>query len=257
MNTIATEAGLSDRRAAQLVVRRLEEKGLIVADTVKTGGRYKTTHYRFDLEYSGPTVALSTAETATAVTRNSDPSGTKQRLYGRPKGKERSMKENGADRAAPKYFWDSDDPWWTSPEAEAGDPDGCIRQQIWEQEQITKAIPVGLTQWTASLHPLLPSVRLSETDAAKAFTGVSELLVNGAARLFGTKRGSTSTLLDYDVIWAIDELYGAGTSEALAQQLLSRGVGDTNTVYPISERVFVWNHLADQLLTSSSSPALP
>ena len=147
MNTIATEAGLSDRRAAQLVVRRLEEKGLIVADTVKTGGRYKTTHYRFDLEYSGPTVALSTAETATAVTRNSDPSGTKQRLYGRPKGKERSMKENGADRAAPKYFWDSDDPWWTSPEAEAGDPDGCIRQQIWEQEQIDAGLAEVLFAW--------------------------------------------------------------------------------------------------------------
>jgi hypothetical protein len=252
MNTIATEAGLSDRRAAQRVVRRLEKKGVIVAETSKSGGRYKATHYRFDLGYSGPTVALSQTVTATPVARNSDPSCTKQRSYGRPKGYERSMKgHTGADRAVPKYYWDSDDPWWMSEEIEKSDPDGRWRQLLWEEEQIVHAIPKGLTHWTANLHPLLPRVPLSETDAAKAFHGVSELLVNGAAKLFGTARGSTSTLLDYADIYALDEMYGAGTSEALASEIRNRGVGDDNTSFPISERVFVWGHLASQLLTTA------
>jgi hypothetical protein len=252
MNTIATEAGLSDRRAAQRVVRRLEKKGLIFADTVKSGGRYKTTHYRFDLGYSGPTVALS-HETATPVTRNSDASCTKQRSCGRPKGYERSMKDNtpGADRGAHKYYWDSDDPWWTSDEAEALDPDSSLRQLLWEEEQIILAIPPALTRWAANLHPLLPRIPLSEADAAKAFHGVGALLVNGAAKLFDTARGSTSTLLDYDDIYTVDEMYGAGTSEALASEIRNRGVGDDNTSFPISERVFVWGHLAGQLLTTA------
>jgi Helix-turn-helix domain len=192
MNTIATEAGLSDRRAAQRVVRRLERKGLIVAETSKSGGRYKATHYRFDLGYSGPTVALYQTVTATPVARNSDPSCTKQRSYGRPKGYERSLKgHTGADRAVPSCVWDDPDPFWHSDEAEKLDPHGCIRQQLWEEEQIIQSIPPALTHWTANLHPLLPRVPLSETDAAKAFHGVSEQLVNGAAKLFGTARGST------------------------------------------------------------------
>jgi hypothetical protein len=252
MTTIAAEAGLSDRRAAQRVVRRLEEKGLIFADTVKSGGRYKSTHYRFNLEYSGPTVALSQTETATPVARNSDPSGTKQPSYGRTKGYEKSIKENnGADRAVRSCVWDDPDPFWHSDEAEKLDPHGCIRQLLWEEEQIIRSIPPALTQWTANLHPLLPRVPLSETDAAKTFHGISELLVNGAAILFGTARGSHSTLLDYADIYALDEMYGAGTSETLARETLNRGVGDDNTSFPISERVFVWGHLAGQLLATA------
>ncbi len=56
-----------------------------------------------------------------------------------------------------------------------------------------------------------------------------------------------------DAIWTIDEMYGAGTSEALAREIRNRGVGDTNTVFPISERVYVWGHLAGELLAPSSS----
>jgi hypothetical protein len=157
----------------------------------------------------------------------------------------------GADRAVPSCVWDDPDPFWHSDEAERLDPHGCIREQLWEEEQIVHAIPPSLTQWTANLRPLLPRVPLSETDAAKAFHGMSELLVNGAAKLFGTARGSTSTLLDYADIYAVDEVYGSGTSEALASEIRNRGVGDDNTSFPISERVFVWGHLAGQLLTTA------
>jgi hypothetical protein len=134
------------------------------------------------------------------------------------------------------------------------DPDDSLRQLYDDEQAILHSIPPGLTQWASRLHPLLPSVPLAETDAAKAFEAMSQLLANGAAQLFATARGSTSTLIDYDVIWALDEKYGTGTTEALAREILRRGVGEGHS-YPISVRTFVWNHLAEQLL-NPTSPAL-
>ena len=58
METIALEAGLGSRRAAQRVVRRLELKGIISPATSKTGGRKNPAHYRFNLLNSDPPVAL-------------------------------------------------------------------------------------------------------------------------------------------------------------------------------------------------------
>ena len=81
---------------------------------------------------------------------------------------------------------------------------------------------------------------------------MNELLVNGAALLLGEKRGSTSTLIDYDRIWDLDEKYGAGTTETLARKLLEVGVG-TGDPHPVSVRTFVWTHLADQLLDALPS----
>jgi hypothetical protein len=64
MDTIAREAGFKYRQGAQRVVRRLEKKGLIVAETAKTGGSGVTTIYRFNLKYCIPTDALSNPQTA-------------------------------------------------------------------------------------------------------------------------------------------------------------------------------------------------
>ena len=50
MATIALEAGLGSRRAAILVVRRLEAKGVISATTSKKGGRKNPTRYQFNSE---------------------------------------------------------------------------------------------------------------------------------------------------------------------------------------------------------------
>jgi hypothetical protein len=241
MVTIAIEAGLSDRRAAQRVVRRLEEKGLIVADGAKSGGRYKATHYRFDLEYSGCTVAV-TNESATVVDRNSDPGCTKQRLYGRPKGYERSDKDQivGADRAGLMTFgYDSDDPYG---------------QLLRDEDEIISTIREALTQWVKQLRPLPPFPRkeLTEDEAARAFHAVSELLLNGAAKLFGTARASTSTLVDYDRVWDLEQKYGPGTTAALAKAIIAHGVGDSHS-YAISVRTFVWTHLCDAA-TATSSP---
>jgi hypothetical protein len=134
------------------------------------------------------------------------------------------------------------------------DPDDWVRQLMEDEAEIIRTIPNELTQWVTRLRPLLPRVPLAENDAAKAFHGMSELLVNGAAILLGKKRGSTSTLIDYDRIWELDEKYGAGTTETLAQKILAVGVA-TDDLHPISVRTFVWNHLADQLL-NPTSPAL-
>jgi hypothetical protein len=59
METIALESGLGNRRAAQKVVRRLEEKGVISPTTSKKGGRRNPTHYQFAIGNSVPTDALS------------------------------------------------------------------------------------------------------------------------------------------------------------------------------------------------------
>ena len=59
MHTIALEAGLGSRRAAQMVMRRLESKGVISPTSSKGGGRKNPTHYRFNIENSMPVDALS------------------------------------------------------------------------------------------------------------------------------------------------------------------------------------------------------
>jgi hypothetical protein len=84
MGTIALEAGLRNRTAAQKVVRRLETRGIVSPTTSKKGGRKNPTHYRFNFGNSIPTDALSdtensipkdsvSAETASLETRNSIP----------------------------------------------------------------------------------------------------------------------------------------------------------------------------------------
>jgi hypothetical protein len=84
METIAFEAGLKNRTAAQKVVRRLEAKGLISATSSKKGGRKNPTRYQFNLENSIPTDALYgtensipgdlvSGETASLGTQNSIP----------------------------------------------------------------------------------------------------------------------------------------------------------------------------------------
>jgi hypothetical protein len=65
-----------------------------------------------------------------------------------------------------------------------------------------------------SLTRLLPSVPY-EADQPK-HSPVQVNYVNGVAQLFGTKRGSASTLLDYDRSGP-SMMYGAGTSEKLAE----------------------------------------
>jgi hypothetical protein len=84
METIALEAGLGNRTAAQKVVRRLEAKGIISPTTSKKGGRKNPTHYQFNCGNSIPTDALSdrensipgepiSGETASLETGNSIP----------------------------------------------------------------------------------------------------------------------------------------------------------------------------------------
>jgi hypothetical protein len=141
------------------------------------------------------------------------------------------------------------------------DRDDWVRQLMEDEAEIIRSIPSELTQWVTRVRPTLASVSLAEADAVKAFTAISELLVNGAARLFGNKRGSNSSLLDYDRVWDLDEKYGAGTTEALAKKILASGVA-TNDLHPISVRTFVWNHLPINFSTQfhrlfSSPPFIP
>lgn len=104
MSTIAAKAGFKTRRHAQRVIRRLEKKGIIVAETDKSGGRSRTTRYRFNMGNSGQADALSAEESATesASTEalNCDNSAPKQRSGYRTKGPERSRKENNATSQA-------------------------------------------------------------------------------------------------------------------------------------------------------------
>ena len=58
MTRIANEAGLSCRQSAQRIVRRMENRGILVAETPKSGGRRNPTVYRFNLEYCNPPDAL-------------------------------------------------------------------------------------------------------------------------------------------------------------------------------------------------------
>ena len=83
MTRIAKESGLSDRRSAQRIVRRMEERGILIADTDKIGGRRNSTSYRFNLEYSDRGVAhigtkgdRGVAGADLDVIGNSDPGAT-------------------------------------------------------------------------------------------------------------------------------------------------------------------------------------
>ncbi len=58
MTRIANEAGLSCRQSAQRIVRRMENRGILIAETPKSGGRRNPTVYRFNLEYCNPPDAL-------------------------------------------------------------------------------------------------------------------------------------------------------------------------------------------------------
>ena len=190
MQTIAREAGLKDKRNARKTVRRLEEKGIIIPDGPKIGGRYKATRYRFNLT---PTEAIS--ETVTG---------------------------------------------------EVDEFEAIVLMMLEEEDQIIRNIPPGLTEWVSKLRPLPTLIHLSEEQASAAFHAISSLLANGAAHLFGAKRGSSGMILDYEPIWELDEKYGAGTAEALAKLIIQFGVDDD--LHPVSVRLFVWRHLADQLI---------
>ena len=113
MTTIAREAGLKDRRCAQYVVRRLESKGVIFADTSKAGGRQKSTRYRFDLENSEPVFAVSgkaksepevavSPQSANPDALNSEPGRTKQRIPIRTNGPNGPNSSSSAANASGK-----------------------------------------------------------------------------------------------------------------------------------------------------------
>ena len=95
------------------------------------------------------------------------------------------------------------------------------------------------------LHP----ISLTEAQAVHAHSRVNELLLNGAARLFGQGRGSNSMLLDYEPIWKLDEASGPGTAEALAGKVLAMVKPDERN--PVSTNTFIWSHLAGQLFHSA------
>jgi hypothetical protein len=135
--------------------------------------------------------------------------------------------------------------------------DDWVREEFEQKLEIVHSLPQQLTTWIASLKPLALPSPLSEKDAAAAFAGVNDALfisgpaiegedLHGAARLFGTARGSHWSLLDYQRIWALDQKFGAGTSVAVAQKILELMKRDE--WHPISIDSFIWNHIADQLI---------
>ena len=119
MTRIAKEAGLSDRRSAQRIVRRMEQRGILIAETKKTGGWKIPTMYRFNLEYRDRGVApvrtkgdrgvagavcvtlekngdpddIETATLEPQIAERGDPGDTKQRPVGRTKGYEPEERE--------------------------------------------------------------------------------------------------------------------------------------------------------------------
>jgi hypothetical protein len=59
MTTVAEESGLSDRRSAVRVVRRLEKKGIVFAVSSKKGGRNNPTRYQFGRKKGDSPVPVS------------------------------------------------------------------------------------------------------------------------------------------------------------------------------------------------------
>jgi hypothetical protein len=116
--------------------------------------------------------------------------------------------------------------------------DEWIQRLIHHEEEIVQSLPFGLTHFVSTLHPLTIPIPVTESAAVVAFNRVNELLLNGAARLFGTKRGSNSYLLDFQRIWDLDEVYGFGTAESLAEQVVASCD---------SHRAWIWGYLVDQL----------
>lgn len=72
MQTIADEAGIKHRQAAQRIVVRLEEKGVIVPTTEKKGGRSAATHYRLNMQKRNLTVAVSQGQNCNPTVAVSD-----------------------------------------------------------------------------------------------------------------------------------------------------------------------------------------
>lgn len=62
METVAAESGLKDVRWVKRIVRRLEQLGVLTAETEKTGGKSITTRYRVNLPNSGLETTLSELE---------------------------------------------------------------------------------------------------------------------------------------------------------------------------------------------------
>src|SRR5260370_7996035 len=112
------EAGLSNRRSAQRIIRRMERRGILIADTPKTGGWKTPTIYRFNLDYCDRGVApvrakgdrgvagadfthsgnsdlhdIKTATLEPQKEERGDPKAPKQRLGGRTKGYEPEERE--------------------------------------------------------------------------------------------------------------------------------------------------------------------
>jgi hypothetical protein len=256
MSTIAAKAGLKHRQSAQRVMKRLEEKNIITADTHTRGGTGRTTRYHFVIENSNPEMQLDDSN-CSPESANCNPESADLHPASCTKGKERSLKSRNTGARAPNerdhcYHVPGCDCVSRTEEFEA-----IVNQQLDEEEEIIRSLPPALTNWAARLRPLpLPS-HLSEDDAAAAFAGVNDLLfisgpaiegedLHGAARLFGTARGSHWSLLDYQRIWALDQKFGAGTSVAVAQKILELMKRDE--WHPISIDSFIWNHIADQLI---------
>src|ERR1700733_4649960 len=250
MSTIAAEAGLKNRRNAQRIVRRLEAKGIIAAVSPKSGGRYKSTHYRFNLENSVPDCLSGEVpgQTASVQVGNCVPTGQKERLYGRTKGYERLEKEGSGSKTSAllkeEDFKDyrirqpeeSDDDYWFRQ---------CVEEALDEEEEMIRSIPPELARWVSGLHH--SPVALTEADASKAFAEVNNILFNGAAKLFGVERGAFSTLLSYARVWRLDESYGSGVSAALAEKIISCRVANDDDPHPVTHRSLIWNYFVDQL----------
>jgi hypothetical protein len=117
----------------------------------------------------------------------------------------------------------------------------CIEREF--EDAIRNILP-ELTDFISNLqfHP----TSITEIDAAKAFSGVNEALFEGAGRLFANTRGSSSTCLDYEDIWRLDEGYGTGTSEALARKISKLIPLDDSRSH--STRRFAWGRSSGQLI---------
>lgn len=226
MTTIAREAGFKHRQSVQRVMKRLEEKKIIAADTAKLGGRSRSTRYRFLLENCN--FKLHFSETATTDPQNCNFQSTKLQPLSCTKGYERSLKDSYDE----SYAW--------------------VFQLMEDEAAIINSLPRGLTNWVASLKPLARKADLAEKQAAQGFQAVNELLFNGAAILCSEARGSFSTLQDYEDIWALDETYGPGTAATLARKIIDFDVASHDPIHPVSVRSFAWNHLASELLSSAS-----
>jgi hypothetical protein len=246
MSTIAAKAGLKHRQSAQRVMKRLEEKNIIVAETHTRGGTGKTTRYSFVMENCSSVLQLDSSNCSPGSSNCSPES-----MYLQPgsctKGKERSVKSNnGANAPLPER-----DHCYHLPGCDCVSPseefEWIVNRQLDEEDEIIASLAQSLTAWVANLKLLsLPRVPLAEADAVAAFTVVNDLLLCGAAWTSKPARGSFWSLLDYERIWALEETFGVGTCKALAEKV--EDLVKHDDLHRVTIQSFAWNHLADQLI---------